>query len=147
MRHAAALQLRRALGEHLSAGAGYRFYLDDWGILSHTAKADLTWAPDAQTALGLTYRFYTQGKADHYKPFYGDADVNARYFTRDKELSPLSSHRAALVFDRVWAVAGGDAGLTTALEVAPTFYVYDDFLALDQVTAIEVTAAVGMEWP
>jgi hypothetical protein len=147
MRHAAALRLRQALGDHFSLGAAYRFYFDDWGILSHTGKVDLMWAPDAQTALGLTYRLYLQGEADHYKRFYGDADVGVRYFTRDKELSPMSSHRAALELDRVWEIADGDAGLSTGLEIAPTFYIYDDYVLLDQVTAIEVTAVVGMEFP
>jgi hypothetical protein len=147
MRHALALRLRRALGKHWSVGGGYRAYLDDWGIVSHTIKADLALAPDPRSTLALTYRFYLQGAADHYKPLYLENDRNARYFTRDKELSPLSSHRVALELDRVWELADGAAGLVTGLELAPSFYRYDDFLALDRVTAIEVTAVIGMELP
>src|SRR5262245_58628048 len=35
LRHAAAVQLRQAFGEDWSLEAGYRFYLDDWGVQSH----------------------------------------------------------------------------------------------------------------
>ena len=147
LRHAVALRARRALSTEWSAGAGYRFYLDDWGILSHTAKADLAWAPRPQSTLALTYRFYTQGAADFYKAEYLASEVGRAYYTRDKELSPLSSHRVALELDWVWQLAHGESGLLTALAVASTFYRYHDFAMLDQSMAIEVTAVTGMEFP
>jgi hypothetical protein len=147
MRHALAVRARRALGTHWSAGAGYRAYLDDWGVVSHTAKADLAYAADPHTTLALTYRFYTQGAADHYQRLYPQTSLGVSYFTSDKELSPLSSHRAALELDRVWELPGGESGLLTGVEVAPTFYQYHDYTTLDRVTAIEVTAVIGMEWP
>lgn len=146
LRHAIALRARRALATEWSVGAGYRAYLDDWGILAHTAKADLAWAPQPQATLALSYRFYTQSAADHYKPQYTASDVGAAYYTRDKELSPLTSHRAALELDWVWDLADGGSGLLTALAVASTFYRYDDFPMLDHATAIEVTVVVGMEF-
>lgn len=145
LRHAAALRLRRALGQRWSAGAGYRAYFDDWGIVAHTVKGDLAWALDPRSTLALTYRFYTQGAANHYKPLYLESDRNAAYLTRDKELSTMSSHRVALELDRVWELAGGESGLITGLEVAPSFFIYDDFIWLRRVTAIEVTAVLGME--
>jgi hypothetical protein len=147
LRHAFAVRARRAFGLHWSAGAGYRGYLDDWGIVSHTAKADLAYAADPRTTLALTYRFYTQSAADHYQRVYPESSRNAPYFTSDKELSPLSSHRAALELDRVWELPGGKSGLLTGIEVAPTLYQYHDYRTLDRVTAIEVTAVVGMEFP
>lgn len=146
LRHALALRARRALGQRWSVGAGYRAYLDDWGIVSHTATADLAWAPDPQSTIALTYRFYTQGAADHYQPFYSESDRNAAHFTRDKELSPLSSHRVALELERLWELGAGTSGVVTGLEVAPTVYLYDDYPLLERVTAIEVTAVVGMEF-
>ena len=36
---------RRALSPAFSLGANYRFYIDDWGILSHTAGIDFAWVP------------------------------------------------------------------------------------------------------
>jgi len=147
LRHAAALHGRRALGEHFSLGAGYRFYLDDWGILSHTGQAELAWAATDVSTVALSYRFYTQNAADHYKASYQDDDRSSLYFTRDKELSPLSSHRLGLEVDWQWDLPGTDSALSTALLVAPSLFRYSDFRLLDQITALEVTAVVGMEVP
>lgn len=146
LRHALAIRARRALGTSWSLGAGYRAYLDDWGIFSHTAKADLAWAPQRRATIALSYRFYTQSAADHYKPVYSASDVNLAYFARDKELSPLASHRAALELDWVWPLRDAGAGVLTALAVAGTFYRYRDFPMLDHASALEVTAVVGMEF-
>jgi hypothetical protein len=147
LRHALALRGRRALGERWSAGAGYRAYLDDWGLLSHTAKADLAWAPEPRSTVALSYRFYTQGAADHYEPRYALTDRTSAYFTSDKELSPLSSHRIGLALDWAWELGAGEYALRAGLELAPTFYRYEDYPALDRVTAFEATAALGMELP
>jgi hypothetical protein len=115
-------------------------------VVSHTAKVDLAWAPQPRATLALGYRFYTQGVADHYKPQYAPSDLGLTYFTRDKELSPLSSHRVGLELDWVWELGSGQAGLLTALEVATTFYDYRDFPMLESSTALEVTFVTGMEW-
>jgi hypothetical protein len=146
LRHAFALRARRALGAQWSLGAGYRAYLDDWGMFSNTVSADVAWAPLPKSTLALTYRFYDQTAADHYKAQYVPADVGLAYYARDKELSPLTSHRVALELDWVWEIAGGNSGLLTGLAAAATFYRYHDFSMLDRTTAIEVTAAVGMEF-
>jgi hypothetical protein len=146
LRHALAARVRRALGLAWSAGGGYRFYLDDWGIVSHTAKADLSWAPQRRSTLALSYRFYTQSAADHYRAQYLESDIGLAYYTRDKELSPLSSQRVALEFDWVWELAHAREGLLTGLAVATTFYHYRDFAMLTRSTAFEVTAVTGMEF-
>ena len=146
LRHALALRVRRALSTEWSVGGGYRAYVDDWGIVSHTAKADLAWAPLPRSTLALSYRYYTQNAADHYKAQYSASDVGLNYYTRDKELSPLSSQRVALEFDWVWELAHDGSGLLTAIAVGSTFYRYRDFSMLTQTTALEVTAVTGMEF-
>jgi hypothetical protein len=138
LRHAASIEFRQALSEALSFGAAYRFYLDDWGVMSHTARADLAWKVGADTILSPRYRFYTQTAADHYLSHY---DVPQQYVTNDKELSPLSSHRVALELDRVWHFSGQSVFVTT-LSAAALFYKYDDFLPLDSITAYEVNVAM-----
>ena len=147
LRHAMSLRARRALSTLFSVGASYRFYLDDWGILSHTAKADVAWAPQPKSTISLSYRFYSQGAADFYQPMYTEQEVGREHFTRDKELSPLTSHRLALEFDWLWELGAGGSSLLTALAVAPTFYSYADFPMLKQASAIEVTVVTGMEFP
>jgi hypothetical protein len=137
-RHAFALELRHALSDAWSLGAAYRFYLDDWGVNSHTVRAESVWSLDADTLLALRYRLYTQSAAEFYRARY---DVPQPYVTSDKELSPLSSHRIALEFDRLWHFAG-DRSLTTTLSFAPVFFSYSDFVPLDSITAYEVNAAL-----
>jgi Protein of unknown function (DUF3570) len=146
MRHALALRARRALTGQWSVGGGYRLYLDDWGVLSHTAKADVAWAPQPRATVALGYRFYTQSQADHYRVAYQPADVGLEYFTRDKELSPLSSHRVSVELDWLWELDQGRMGLLTAVALATTFYDYRDFAMLSQSTAFEITAVTGLEF-
>lgn len=138
LRHAAALQLRHAFGEAWSLEGGYRFYLDDWGLRSHTVRAELTFAPAPETLLSARYRFYSQGAAEFYRATY---DLPQPHVTSDKELSPLVSHRLALEIDRVFQFAG-DRTLTLTWSVAPIYYAYSDFLPLDSITAFEVNVAL-----
>ena len=141
LRHAFAVRGRQAFGDPLSGGVSYRFTTDDWGLRSHTAEVDGAWVPDPDTLIGLRYRFYVQNAAVHYQLVYDDLTPDGLY-TRDKELSPLQSHRIMLDLERSWALPD-DGELRTSLGLGPTFYLYDDFL-LDQVTAFEVTFAVAV---
>jgi hypothetical protein len=134
LRHAASIELRQALGDVVSLGGAYRFYTDDWGVLSHTVRADLAWKLDADTIFSPRYRFYLQNAANHYRSRYAEPQ---RYVTTDKELSPLSSHRIALELDRLWRFSGSPV-LTSTISAAALFYSYDDFIPLDHITAFEV---------
>lgn len=138
LRHAASLEMRQALSEVVSLGGAYRFYTDDWGIRSHTLRADIAWKLDTDTVLSPRYRFYVQNAANHYRSRYL---VAQKYVTNDKELSPLSSHRIALELDRVWHFSASST-LTTTLSGAALFYSYDDFLPLDHITAFEANVAL-----
>jgi len=147
VRHAASLRVRRALSAELSLGASYRFYLDDWSVLSHTARADLAWAPQLKSTISLSYRFYSQSAASFYQPMYGEQEAGRVHFTRDRELSPLTTHRVAVELDWLWELGRGGSDLTTAIAIAPTYYSYANFPMLRHVTALEVTAVAGMEFP
>jgi hypothetical protein len=138
LRHSASLELRQALGEVVSLGLAYRLYKDDWGVLSHTVRADLAWKLNPDTILSPRYRFYTQNAANHYRSRYLEPQ---RYLTNDKELSPLSSHRVALELDRLWRFETSEV-LTTTFSAAAIFYSYDDFIPLDHILAVEVSLAV-----
>jgi hypothetical protein len=138
LRHALGVELRQALGKETALQGGYRFYTDSWGVMSHTARLELAWSPNADTVLAGRYRLYTQGAANHYKNIY---DSLEDYVTRDKELSPLSSHRLALEADHDWHFRDNRT-LTAILTLAPILYFYSDFAPLKQMTAFEVSAAV-----
>jgi hypothetical protein len=141
MRHAAALSLRRAFGTSFSAGLSYRFYLDDWDLMSHTIRAELSWLADADTLLSLRYRFYLQNAAKQYQALYKTTDLE--FYTNDKELSPLTAHRIGLELDHAWHTE--PLVMHTVLAIAPSFYKYSDFVPLDRITAFEVTLAVVVQ--
>jgi len=137
--HALALRGRRALGERLSAGGSYRFYLDDWSMRSHTLKLEgAAWLDDA-TLLSLHYRFYTQNGAEHYRPSYAEPAEAGGFYTRDKELSPLHSHRLGLELSRSFQPDPSGPALRATLALGPTHYVYRQYRLLSDVTAFEVT--------
>lgn len=140
LRHAIAVSGRHALGDDLSAGALYRFYLDDWGVLSHTIQLDVAFLPGEHTALSARYRFYLQGAADHYRAIYLAPQP---FVVSDKELSPLSSHRISLELEQRFPFRD-DRELTATFSVAPLLYLYDDFPPLDQIRGIEANAALSL---
>lgn len=144
VRNAVAVQLRRALGSDFSVGAGYRFYLDDWELGSHTAEADVAFVPGEDWLLDLSYRFYTQSKAALYRPYY-PLDTLPAYYSSDKELSTLTTQRVQLELTKLWDLDHEGTRLRTVLLAAPTFYAYSDFPLLDHIVALELTLSAGVE--
>jgi hypothetical protein len=148
MRHAVLVQFRRALGADISLGLAYRFYIDDWRMLSHTVLADLSWNLSNDTLLALRYRFYLQNAAFQYKPTYAPdyLDPNSptynadhHFVTRDKELSAFTTHRFAIELEHNWSV--GDLGqkLKALVVVAPSIYLYQNFVPLKSIEALDLT--------
>jgi hypothetical protein len=144
VRHAIAVRARRALSDALSAGAEYRFYLDSWDVQSHTISVDVALLPVAETSLGLRYRFYTQGAAEHYEPQYEEERDDGLY-TRDKELSPLTSHKIALDVEQTVVMDARGRTLRALLSVGPVFYAYSDYLLLDSITALDATLSLVLD--
>jgi len=142
-RHAIAAQLRRAMSDDSSVGLGYRFYLDDWGIFSHTAIAQIAWLPAEDQTLTLRYRFYQQEGANFYRPVYGEPSPNLRYVTSDKELSPFFSNRLALGYQAHFDL--GEVGLDFALALGGTVFSYKSFPGLSDVYAGDVSVAFTLE--
>ena len=141
LRHAAALHVRRALSDALSAGANYRFYIDDWGMTSHTAGLDAALSLDPGWLIALGYRFYTQSSADHFASFYPEMPLPGHY-TSDKELSELSTHRLELEVGKAFGLGEPGSELRAVLRAAPSYFVYHEYLLLDDVTALELTFAM-----
>jgi hypothetical protein len=71
----------------------YRFYYDDWGILSHTAE--LAWYQSLFDVVQIipSVRYYTQSEADFYEPFVTSAfDMNdVPHASSDYRLSPYGA--------------------------------------------------------
>lgn len=144
VRHAVALRARRAIGDPLSVGAEYRFYLDSWDVQSNTLGVDVTVLPAEHTSLALRYRFYTQTAAAHYQPRYDELEDDGLY-TRDKELSPLTSHKLALDAEQTFVMDARGRTLRALLSIGPVFYAYSDYLLLDSITALDATLSLVLD--
>jgi hypothetical protein len=147
VRHAFVLRAARALGDDFSLGLAYRFYLDDWELLSHTVLADLHWLPDTDDVFALRYRFYLQGAAAHYRsrfpapPEVGGLGSLREFYSRDKELSPFNSHRVALEWERSWPLSGAGEAFRSVLSLGPTVYLYSNFIPYKRILAFEATVS------
>jgi hypothetical protein len=141
IKHAIALSARRSLSDTLSLGANYRFYIDDWDMVSHTIGIDGALAPGSGWLLALGYRLYRQNSASHYKPFYTTMPF-PEHFTSDKELSALTSHRLELELEKAWGLDALGSELKLVLLAAGTRFLYHEFPLLDEVLAVEGTLAV-----
>lgn len=142
LRHALALLVRRALSDTVSIALHYRFYVDDWSLSSHTVLGELGYRPAERTLLSLRYRFYTQGHASFYQKQYFSLTPDQNR-TRDKELSQLGYHRAGVELEQAFPVGSGRLSATFA--VSGNLYHYTEFVGLNHVVALEVSAALLLE--
>jgi hypothetical protein len=88
-KHAIVLAANRAVGDSSSIQGDYRFYIDDWGITSHTIGARYFFHLGKRTEVRLRERFYTQTGASFYQAVYTQP---MQYMAYDRELSPLWSN-------------------------------------------------------
>jgi hypothetical protein len=142
-RHAIGVYARRALGEQLSVGGSYRFYMDDWKLSSHTVDVDGAFVPADEWLVSLGYRFYRQSSATHYEPYYL-VMPEPKFYTSDKELSALSSHHVGVELGHGFALDDLGSVLRVTLLGGPTFYTYDEFPLLDRINAFEITLSTGV---
>lgn len=71
IRHAMAVGIKHAITEEWFLSGNYRFYLDDWGIQSHTGETELQHALEwKEMIVGFTMRGYQQSAADFYSNAY-----------------------------------------------------------------------------
>ena len=144
-RHAIAGLLRRAFGDHVSLGANYRIFFDDWGLTSHTAAAQLGFMLGANSVLTLRYRFYLQSGVSFYSAVYQLPPALGTYTTRDREQSPMHDHRVGLEFQQRAPFGDGRMRLVVTTGLAADFYTYDNFVGLRETSALELTLALALE--
>ncbi|MEO9510540.1 MAG: DUF3570 domain-containing protein [Flavobacteriaceae bacterium] len=73
----------------------YRFYWDDWGVISHTASIEAPLKLSEKFTLYPTYRYYTQSEADYFYP-KEDAQTTFDFYTSDYDLSKYNAHQYGL---------------------------------------------------
>ncbi|MCB9631915.1 MAG: DUF3570 domain-containing protein [Sandaracinus sp.] len=142
IRNALALRARRAFGERWSFGVDYRFYFDDWGLRGNTILGTLGIVPTERSLVSLRYRFHHQTAASFYAPFYLlDEDSVPRFVTRDRELSPLFTHRLQVGYEHGLDLSDAGPELRLTVAVGGSTFKYLDFVGLDRVWALDLTLA------
>lgn len=84
------IRVNRYLTEWLVARTYYRFYVDNWGMMAHTASIELPIKLNRFLSVAPFYRFHTQTAANYYHE-YGMSDGTG-FYTSDTDLSALQSH-------------------------------------------------------
>jgi hypothetical protein len=81
------------IGDDLIVRTYYRFYTDDWGLVSHTASIEFPYKFTPFFSISPFYRFYTQTATKYFAPLgkhlatetfytsnYSSAAFNSNYF-------------------------------------------------------------------
>ncbi|WP_375446124.1 DUF3570 domain-containing protein [uncultured Fibrella sp.] len=69
----------------------YRFYVDDWGMVAHTASVELPVKLTPFLSISPFYRFHTQTAVDYFRP-YGQHSPTQTYYTSDYDIGNMSTH-------------------------------------------------------
>ena len=85
------------INEYLTVRAYYRYYTDDWGIDSHTAKIELPIKLYGKFTLYPSYRYYTQTQADYFAPYNEHLSTDT-YYTSDYDLSAFDANQYGIGF-------------------------------------------------
>lgn len=134
-RHALTARVMHVFGDANVVDAQYRVYVDDWGILSHTAELAYTRELSRAWSLRLRARGYHQNHASFYEETY---EMPMRYMTVDRELSTF------------WdAMGGGKLGYTgdswdLEAKVDAIVYRFEDYARLRGRVAI--VSGLGATW-
>jgi hypothetical protein len=135
-RHAAVVGINRHLFEDSSIQADYRFYSDNWGVVSQTIQLRyfVTWK---DVTLRLRERFYYQQGASFYRAHYTPETLQP-YMTTDRELSTFWSNLAGAKIS--WRLPWVSRALEVEAKADIFYFHYNDFPLL----AYRVGADLGV---
>lgn len=85
-------RLNYYINEFLVLRTFYRYYTDDWGIISHTASVELPIKISDKFTLYPSYRYYNQTAADYFAPYEGHLSSN-EFYTSDYDLSKYNANQ------------------------------------------------------
>ncbi len=85
-------RLNYFLNEIFVARTYYRYYVDDWGIISHTASIEIPVKLSSKFTIYPSYRFYSQTAADHFAGYEQHLSTE-KYYTSDYDLSGFHANQ------------------------------------------------------
>jgi hypothetical protein len=80
------------VNEYIVLRSYYRFYNDDWGILSNTASLEVPVKVSRSFTVYPSYRYYKQSAADYFAPYEMHLSTE-KYYTSDYDLSPYHANQ------------------------------------------------------
>lgn len=75
----------------------YRYHIDTWGILAHTASLETVFKITPFVSISPFYRYYTQTASKYFAPIYGH-QLGAQFATSNYEYSAFNSNYMGLNF-------------------------------------------------
>jgi hypothetical protein len=98
------VQLNTFVGRRCMVRTSYRYYWDDFGIEAHTVSVEVPLKLTPAVSLTPFARYYTQTRADFFKP-YGMHDATETFYISDYDLSSFNSVKAGIGFRRTASVS------------------------------------------
>ena len=84
------LRLNYFLGDKIILRSYYRYYIDSWGLQSHTASLEVPVKITPFFSISPFYRYYTQTAVKYFAP-YAVHTANDQYYTSNYALSAFNS--------------------------------------------------------
>ncbi len=88
-------QLNSFIGRRTILRSFYQYYMDEFGINSHTLKVELPYKLNANVSVAPFGRIYQQKAVRYFKP-YAQHSVDQEYYTSDYDLSAFWSSQVGL---------------------------------------------------
>jgi len=85
------IRLNYFLGDNIILRAYYRFYIDNWGLKSHTASLEVPVKITPFFSLSPFYRFYVQTAVNYFAPYEGHSPQD-QYYTSNYALAAFTSN-------------------------------------------------------
>ena len=84
-------RLNYYLNQWITIRTYYRFYFDDWGTSSNTARIEIPIKIADKFTIYPSYRFYNQSAVDYFAP-YNEHLSSEKYYTSDYDLSKFKAN-------------------------------------------------------
>jgi Protein of unknown function (DUF3570) len=91
------IRLNYFLGDKIILRSYYRFYIDNWGVTSHTASLEVPFKITPFVSISPFYRYYIQSAANFFAP-YAVHTAADKYYTSNYDYSAFSADYAGINF-------------------------------------------------